>query len=225
MAAGQGDQAAAGQDKAAGKDNLRASHADREHVIESLKVAFVHGRLTMDELDARVGRAFTARTYAELAMITADIPAEVAAAAPPCQPARTAGKKAGKKAAASAIAAAPLIGLVSVAVMGGNPFQRLLLMAFAIPVLALLLGSLLALHSWLDKRAVRQLTSGPGRGGPGLGGQRPAGTGRDRGLPGARADDTSTDDTSTNLRADRPRPAPSRTIRAPRGMRPEPGVI
>jgi hypothetical protein len=33
-------------------------HADREHVIDMLKAAFVHGRVTKDEFDARVGQAF-----------------------------------------------------------------------------------------------------------------------------------------------------------------------
>jgi hypothetical protein len=41
---------------AAGLGRLRAGHADREQVIEMLKNAFVHGRLTRDELDARAGR-------------------------------------------------------------------------------------------------------------------------------------------------------------------------
>ena len=60
---------------AAGRGRLRASHADREHVIDMLKAAFVHGRVTKDEFDARVGQAFASRTYAELAAVTADIPA------------------------------------------------------------------------------------------------------------------------------------------------------
>ena len=38
---------------AAGRDRLRAGHADREQVIEALKDAFVRGRLTRDELDVR----------------------------------------------------------------------------------------------------------------------------------------------------------------------------
>src|SRR5205823_12562238 len=59
---------------AAGRDLLRAGHAEREQAIESLKDAFVDGRLTMDELDARAGRALAARTCAELAALTADIP-------------------------------------------------------------------------------------------------------------------------------------------------------
>jgi hypothetical protein len=44
-------------------------------VVETLKTAFVEGRLTMDELDARAGQAFAARTSADLAALTADLPA------------------------------------------------------------------------------------------------------------------------------------------------------
>lgn len=59
---------------AAGLARLRASDADRERVVEVLKIAFVQGRLTKDELDTRAGLAFVSRTYAELAA-AADIPA------------------------------------------------------------------------------------------------------------------------------------------------------
>ena len=52
----------------------RASDADREKVIGVLKAAFAQGRLTKDELDARVGHAFTSQTYADLAALTTDIP-------------------------------------------------------------------------------------------------------------------------------------------------------
>ena len=45
---------------AANRDQLRAGHADREQVIEALKDAFVHGRLTRDEFDTRAGWALTA---------------------------------------------------------------------------------------------------------------------------------------------------------------------
>jgi Domain of unknown function (DUF1707) len=74
---------------------MRASHADREQVIDVLKAAFVQGRLAKDEFDLRLGHAFAARTYAELADVTADIPAGLIAAQPR-RPARTrAGKAAG----------------------------------------------------------------------------------------------------------------------------------
>lgn len=66
----------------AGRGRLRASHADREHVLDVLKAAFVQGLLTKDELDVRVGQTFTSRTYAELAALTADIPPGLIAAQP-----------------------------------------------------------------------------------------------------------------------------------------------
>jgi hypothetical protein len=72
----------------AGHGHLRAADADREHVIDLLKAAFVQGRLTKDELDARAGRALTARTYAHLAALTEDIPAGPLADRPPRQFAR-----------------------------------------------------------------------------------------------------------------------------------------
>ena len=73
---------------AAGRDRLRACHADREQVLETLKDAFVHGRLTKDELDTRAGRALAARTYADLAPLTADIPPAAPAEARPPAAAR-----------------------------------------------------------------------------------------------------------------------------------------
>lgn len=43
-----------GSAPAAGRDRLRASHADREQVIEVIKDAFAQSRLARHELDARV---------------------------------------------------------------------------------------------------------------------------------------------------------------------------
>ena len=73
---------------AAGRGRLRASHADREHVLDVLKAAFVQGRLTEDEFDMRVGQTFASRTYAELAALTADIPAGLIGVQPLRKPAR-----------------------------------------------------------------------------------------------------------------------------------------
>ena len=66
-----------------GDGMLRASHAEREQVIEALKVAFVQERLAKGEFDLRVGQAFAARTHAELAAVTASLPAEPPAAREP----------------------------------------------------------------------------------------------------------------------------------------------
>ena len=82
--AGPGDEKAV---SAVGRGHLRASHADREQVIGTLKAAFIQGRLTKSELDVRAGQALASRTCAELAAITADLPAGLAAAKP-AQPGR-----------------------------------------------------------------------------------------------------------------------------------------
>jgi hypothetical protein len=54
---------------------LRVSHEDRDRVAEELRVAAGDGRLTADELDERLERALTARTYDDLAVLTVDLPA------------------------------------------------------------------------------------------------------------------------------------------------------
>ena len=56
-----------------GSARFLASDADRERVVDILKTAFVHDTLTRDELTLRTGRALTARTYADLAAITAGL--------------------------------------------------------------------------------------------------------------------------------------------------------
>jgi Domain of unknown function (DUF1707) len=73
-------------DESAGRGRysyLRASHADREQVIDLLKAAFVQGRLAKDELDLRLGRVLTSRTYADLGALTADLPVRLTRARPP----------------------------------------------------------------------------------------------------------------------------------------------
>jgi len=70
----------------AGRGAMRTSRAEREQVIEVLKVAFVQDRLAKDEFEVRTGQALTARTAAELATLTADIPVAPAVARPKAQP-------------------------------------------------------------------------------------------------------------------------------------------
>jgi len=54
---------------------LRASHEDRDRVVEQLREAAGDGRLSPEELDERLELALSARTYAELVPLTADLPA------------------------------------------------------------------------------------------------------------------------------------------------------
>ena len=58
-------------------DSMRASSADRERAVDVLKAGFAEGRLTQDEYNDRMGQAYSARTYGELATLTADLPAGV----------------------------------------------------------------------------------------------------------------------------------------------------
>jgi Domain of unknown function (DUF1707) len=89
---------------ATGHSRLRASDADRERVIDTLKAAFVQGRLTRDELGRRTGQALASRTYGELTAITADIPARRVEALPqPKTAQRHNQRRADKKAVAWAI--------------------------------------------------------------------------------------------------------------------------
>ena len=57
------------------RSELRASHEDRDRVVELLRVSAGDGRLTAEELDERLELAMTARTYGELARVVADLPA------------------------------------------------------------------------------------------------------------------------------------------------------
>jgi hypothetical protein len=73
---------------AATAGRLRASSADRDHAVDVLKVAFVQGRLSMDEFDARIGQVLTSRTQADLAVVTDDIPAGLPGVRRPPRPPR-----------------------------------------------------------------------------------------------------------------------------------------
>jgi len=68
------------------RSELRASHDDRDRVVELLRVSAGDGRLTAEELDERLELAMTARTYGELARLVADLPAQGAAASPATAP-------------------------------------------------------------------------------------------------------------------------------------------
>jgi hypothetical protein len=52
-----------------------AASADRERTVGVLRAGFTEGRLTQDELEDRIARAYAARTYSDLWALTADLPA------------------------------------------------------------------------------------------------------------------------------------------------------
>jgi len=65
--------------------DLRASDAEREEVVTLLRDHGAAGRLSVEELDERLDRAYAARTRAELLALLRDLPrpARAATAAPP----------------------------------------------------------------------------------------------------------------------------------------------
>jgi hypothetical protein len=64
-----------------GNPGMLASRADRDATQAALENAFADERLTQDEFESRVGRALSARTIADLAELTRDLP--VAPGQPP----------------------------------------------------------------------------------------------------------------------------------------------
>jgi hypothetical protein len=167
--AGPGDEIAAGS---GGRSRLRASHADREQVIEVLKAAFVQGRLDRDEFDLRVGRALASRIYADLAALTADITPAQLTSARPLEPPRKWANKKRKTVAALSCATLAYPGLLAAlpSVPDGSPFAVLDMVLMVVMFVffgALATGWLLLLHAWLDERADRQSAQGlpPGAGG------------------------------------------------------------
>jgi Domain of unknown function (DUF1707) len=169
--AGPGDEIAAG---AGGRGHLRASHTDREQVIGTLKAAFVQGMLAKDEFDARVGQTLAARTYADLAALTADLPAGPAAAKPP-QPAPAQGEQKVQRpgrwiaGATAAYASAWAYELFLSPHGGDNPSFPLLILGGFLVYLGILIVSVGAIIvNWQDKRSGGQ---SPRRPAPGAGGQ------------------------------------------------------
>src|SRR5713226_1311688 len=53
---------------------IRASDADREHIVEILREAYSTGRLTLDEFDERTTLAFATKTWGGLRDLTRDLP-------------------------------------------------------------------------------------------------------------------------------------------------------
>lgn len=107
-----GKDVAAAAASADGRGALRVSHEDRDQVAEVLRVAAGDGRLTADELDERLEKALTARTYDDLAVLVTDLPTAGTALAP--LPGAVAAALPG------AIAAAPAKELVKIHVSSGH---------------------------------------------------------------------------------------------------------
>jgi Domain of unknown function (DUF1707) len=157
---GPGDEIAA---DARARGHLGAAHADREGVIDVLKAAFVQGRLAKDEFDLRVGQVLASRTYADLAALTADLPAELSRVQPP-EPARGSNDRRAVRAFAGAIVVLPGVTVgVSLMEAHNGPVILCLLGAllFSCVVGVPAAGLVMVLHSWLEKRSSRQISQAP----------------------------------------------------------------
>jgi hypothetical protein len=220
-----GDHSAA---PAGGRGGLRASHADREHVLEVLKDAFVQGRLDHGQLDARVGQALASRTYAELAALTADIPAGQA----PRQPARVQNRMPQSHPVRNgAIGVGMSVAVAAAAVLGAfilddqTGVALFMLGAFIVLVAVPFIIMVTAVTASDQRRSRGQLPARPGQGGHAPEVQRPGGVGPDPALPGASPDETRADMRSHRSRPGR-RPDSCRPrARARRGLRPVPGAV
>ena len=123
---------------------LRAARADRERVIDLLKAAFVQGRLTRDEFDARVDQTLASRTYAELAAVTADVPAEQIGAVPTRPPAQAQrGIRMNSAVTAGAVVmAAANVGMMAALLMG-SAVAVILVAAFTVIGAILAIGAMI----------------------------------------------------------------------------------
>jgi hypothetical protein len=66
------------QGGAAFEPEMRAGDADRERLVEQLREHHAAGRLTLDEFEERMERAYSAKTYGELRTLTRDLPVDLA---------------------------------------------------------------------------------------------------------------------------------------------------
>jgi hypothetical protein len=183
--AGPGDEKAA---NAVGRGHLRASHADRDHVISTLKVAFVQGRLTKDEFDLRVSQTLTSRTHADLAALTADIPAGLTGAGAPRKAAPVPAHHPVNKPLMWSMSVLTLAGVAS---MGAAVLAEVFLL-LVYGLLAVLIGAPVAgtlmLDSWRQTRPGGQLPLRPAQSGQAPEGEQSAGTGDELMLSEARND-------------------------------------
>jgi hypothetical protein len=157
-----------------GRSYLRASHADRERVIEVLKAAFIQGRLDKYELDLRVGQVFASRTYADLNALTADLPVRPAAAQPSAaqapgpapeldhRPAREPDDRKPVKAWACATIVLPstAVGIALLASGTAITMNLISVLMFVCVMTGPVMG-LVLLHSWIENHTGNRSSPGP----------------------------------------------------------------
>jgi hypothetical protein len=164
---GPGDKTAA---DGGNRSHLRASHRDREQVIDLLKAAFVQGRLAKDEFDLRVGQVLAARTYAGLDALTADLPVGLMAAQLPAtareldtKPDQELNNKKALKAWACATVVLPsvVVGVASMESAHSVAVSFIAALLFACLVGVPTATAAVVFWSWLEKRSRTETPLGP----------------------------------------------------------------
>jgi Domain of unknown function (DUF1707) len=196
-------------DKAAAfRGHLRAAHADRDQVIAVLEAAFVQGRLTKDELEARAAQTLVSKTYAELAALTADIPARpadipVLPAVPTGSvapgPARTPARTLGTAARRSGVCLITAMAVLEGAFLTGDGL--LIILAFLLFMAATGFMGYGIIDARQERRSRGQFPSRPDQDGRGPDDGRTGRATPDPFPPGPRTDPTRADPTRADLRA------------------------
>ena len=198
----------------AGRGHLRTAQADREQAITVLKAAYAQGRLTKDELEARAVQAFASRTYAELAALTADLPAASPAAASPAAASRAAtgpdapwprpstpARTMAKAARRSGVCLLVAIALVEGAFLADN-FLLIVAAFFALIAASGFFGYGI-LDAWEERRSHAQMPPGPGRRHRGSEGRLPGDDAAPTGFGPTRTDGTRADSRARQPERDR----------------------
>jgi hypothetical protein len=136
---------------------MRAADADREQAVDALKAAFAEGRLAKDDFETRVGRAFAARTYADLAAVAADIPPAPAPAPPRQRTARPPARRSTRKLALWCAGAALAAELVLVTLIFAVPLFLTVDLAVLANLVGLPLVGGLVYDTWRENRGRGQL--------------------------------------------------------------------
>jgi len=198
-----------GEGTRAGRGHLRAAQADREQAITVLKAAYAQGRLTKDELELRAGQAFASKTYAELAALTADIPAVSPAGSPAVSPAgrppSTPARTLAKAACRSGVCLLAAVALAEGSFLVGN-FLLIVAACFALIAASGFFGYGV-LDAWQERRSRGQLPSGPRRGRRGSDGRLPGDDAAPTGISPARDDPTRADSRAWRPGRDRRHPS------------------
>lgn len=116
---------------------MKASDADRDHVLAVLSENFQAGRLTSAELEDRTGQALSARTVDELDDLTADLPGASPVSLPePTVPDRPSGPGFARMPIIAAVVAVVVVANVVLGATAGGHASHILWALIVVPLIA-----------------------------------------------------------------------------------------